>query len=130
MKDIEEKFALIFKYMGIPIEQIQMEASFVKDFEFVEFQFGYLVFYLESYFRITITESEHCELDTIGSTMNYVKSRLKGRANLKISRREIRRVEALKCIPRNNLKTLKVENPDHYLTDRFVLLSKPKCAVL
>lgn len=125
MKGIEEKFALIFKYMGIPVEQIKIESSFVKDFEFVEFQFGYLVFYLESYFRINITEGEFLELDTIGSTMDFVKRKLKKRASLKISRREIRPAGTLKCIPRNSWKASKAKNPDHYLTDRYHFISNP-----
>jgi hypothetical protein len=43
MNQIEEKFSRIFKYMGIPKEQFRLDASFVKDFEFNEFQFNCLV---------------------------------------------------------------------------------------
>jgi acyl carrier protein len=101
MKNIEEKFFCIFKYMGIPKEQIRMDASFLKDFEFEEFQFGYLVFYLESYFRITISENEYPELDTIGSSMDFVKRKLRKRDRLKIMRRKNRPVKTLKSIPLN-----------------------------
>lgn len=85
--------------MGIPKEEIRMNASFVKDFEFEEFQFGYLVFYLESYFRINIRENEYSELDTIGSVVNFVKRKLTVRDRLKISRRKICPLETLKSIP-------------------------------
>ena len=113
--------------MGIPGEQIKIEASFVKDFEFVEFQVGYLIFYVEIYFRITISESDYFELDTIGSTMDFVKRKLKRRDNLKISRREIRPVEVLKSIPRNIFKSTKVWNLTNYSNNRYLFLSK--CAV-
>jgi len=76
MKIIEEKFSLIFKYMGIPKEQIRMEASFAKDFDFEEFQFACLVFYIGSYFKINIRETDYAELNTIGNAMDFVKRRL------------------------------------------------------
>jgi hypothetical protein len=99
MQKTEEKFSLIFKYMGIPTEEIRMDASFVKDFEFEEFQMGYLVFYVGSYFRINFRESEYPELDTIGSSMDFVRRKLKKRDHLKISRRKNRPVETLKSVP-------------------------------
>ncbi len=76
MKIIEEKFSLIFKYMGIHKEQIRMEASFANDFDFEEFQFAYLVFYIGSYFKINIRETDYAELNTIGNAMNFVKRKL------------------------------------------------------
>jgi len=76
MKMIEEKFSLIFKYMGIPKEQIRMEASFANDFDFEEFQFTCLVFYIGSYFKINIRETDYAELNTIGNAMNFVKRKL------------------------------------------------------
>ena len=76
MKIIEEKFSLIFKYMGIPKEQIRMEASFANDFDFEEFQFTCLVFYIGSYFRINIREKDYAELNTIGNAMDFVKRKL------------------------------------------------------
>lgn len=99
MHIVDQKFSRILKYMGIPKEQTRMDASFVKDFEFEEFQFGYFVFYLESYFRININENEYPELDTIGSSMNLVKRKLRKRERLKISRRKNRPIETLKSIP-------------------------------
>jgi len=101
MKKIEEKFSLIFKYMGIPKEQIRMEASFTNDFDFEEFQFACLVFYIGSYFKINIRERDYTELNTIGSAMDFVRRKLKRRANLKISRRENRPKETFESIPRN-----------------------------
>jgi acyl carrier protein len=100
MQKAEKKFFQIFKYMGIPKEEIRMDASFVKDFEFEEFQFGYLVFYLESYFRITIRENEYSKLNTIGNAMNFVRIKLRKREHLKISRRKNRSVETFKSVPR------------------------------
>lgn len=85
--------------MGIPKEQIRPEASFVKDFEFEKFQLGYLVFYVESYFRINIRESDYPELDTIGSSMDFVKRKLRKKERLKISRRKNRSIEMLKSVP-------------------------------
>ncbi|HEY3370620.1 MAG TPA: hypothetical protein VGK10_07225 [Prolixibacteraceae bacterium] len=76
MQTIEEKFALIFKYMGIPIEQITMEASFVKDLDFEEFQFTCLVYYIGSYFKINVTHADYPELTTIGNTINFVRRKL------------------------------------------------------
>lgn len=99
MKNIEEKFSRIFKYMGIPKEEICPEASFIKDFEFEKFQFGFLIFYLESYFRINISENEYSELDTIGNAMNFVRRKLRKKERLKISRRKNRPSETLKSIP-------------------------------
>ncbi len=76
MQTIEENFSQIFKYMGIPQEQIRMESSFTKDFGFEEFQFTCLAFYIGIYFKINIRESEYAELSTIGSTMDFVKRKL------------------------------------------------------
>lgn len=76
MHIIEYKFSQIFRYMGLPEEKIQPEASFVNDFEFKDFQFTCLVFYIGAYFKINIRESDYAELKTIGSTMNYVKKKL------------------------------------------------------
>ena len=100
MKNIDEKFTSIFKYMGIPKEQLRPETSFVKDFGFEEFQFNYLVFYLGSYFKINIRETDYAELNTIGSTMDFVRRKISSSTRLKISRRKIRPVETLKSIPR------------------------------
>jgi acyl carrier protein len=76
MHIIEYKFSQIFKYMGLPVEQIRPEASFVADFDFEEFQFNCLVFYIGSYFKINIREGDYAELNTIGSAMNFVKRKL------------------------------------------------------
>lgn len=76
MHIIEYKFLQIFRYMGLPDQEIRQDASFRKDFDFEEFQFNCLVFYIGSYFKINIVESEYPELETIGSTMNFVKKKL------------------------------------------------------
>jgi acyl carrier protein len=76
MYTIEEKFTQILKYMGIPREQIHENASFVHDFDFEEFQFTCLAFYIGAYFKINIREKDYAELNTIGSTINFVKKRL------------------------------------------------------
>ena len=76
MHIIEYKFSLIFKYMGLPQEQIRPEASFVADFDFEDFQFNCLVFYIGSYFKINIKESDYPELDTIGNAIDFVKRKL------------------------------------------------------
>ncbi len=76
MQSIEEKFTQILKYMGIPREQIRENASFVHDFDFEEFQFTCLAFYIGAYFKINIREKDYAELNTIGSTINFVKKRL------------------------------------------------------
>jgi len=77
MHIIDYKFSQIFKYMGLSKEEIHPEASFVDDFDFEEFQFNCLVFYIGSYFKINIVESDYVELETIGSTVNFVKRKLK-----------------------------------------------------
>lgn len=74
MDQIEEKFSRIFKYMGIPKEQFRLDASFIKDFEFNEFQFDCLVLYLKNYFELNIKESDYTKLNTIGNTLNFVRS--------------------------------------------------------
>ena len=102
MHIIEGKFSQIFKFMGIPTEDLRMDASFIKDFEFEEFQFGFLIFYLESYFRIHIRESDYAELDTIGNTMDFVRRKLKRIERLKISRRKIRKADILKSVPKTS----------------------------
>jgi acyl carrier protein len=76
MHTIEEKFSQIFKYMGIPQEQVKMEASFTKDFDFEDFQFTCLAFYIGIYFKINIRERDYAELNTIGSTIDFVKRKL------------------------------------------------------
>jgi hypothetical protein len=53
-----------------------MEVSFAKDFDFEEFQFACLVFYIGSYFQINIGETDYAELNTIGNAMDFVKRRL------------------------------------------------------
>jgi len=76
MHIIEYKFSQIFKYMGFPKEKIRPEASFIADFDFEDFQFNCLVFYIGSYFKINIKESDYPELNTIGNAMNFVKRKL------------------------------------------------------
>ena len=76
MHIIEYKFSQIFKYMGFPEEKIRPEASFIADFDFEDFQFNCLVFYIGSYFKINIKESDNPELNTIGNAMNFVKRKL------------------------------------------------------
>ena len=76
MHIIDYKFSQIFKYMGLPEQKIRMDASFVNDFDFEDFQFNCLVFYIGSYFKINIVESDYIELETIGSTVNFVKRKL------------------------------------------------------
>ena len=75
MDQIEEKFSRIFKYMGIPKEQFRLDASFIQDFEFNEFQFDCLVLYIKNYFELNITESDYTKLNTIGSTLNFIRSK-------------------------------------------------------
>ena len=74
MNHIEEKFSRIFKYMGIQKEQFRLDASFIQDFEFNEFQFDCLVLYIKNYFELNITESDYTKLNTIGNTMTFVRS--------------------------------------------------------
>ena len=74
MDQIEEKFSRIFKYMGIQKEQFRLDASFIQDFEFNEFQFDCLVLYIKNYFELNITESDYTKLSTIGSTLNFIRS--------------------------------------------------------
>ena len=74
MDHIEEKFSRIFKYMGIQKEQFRLDASFVQDFEFNEFQFDCLVLYIKNYFELNITKSDYTKLNTIGSTLNFIRS--------------------------------------------------------
>ena len=62
--------------MGIPKEQIRKEASFIKDFDFEDFQFTCLAFYIGIYFKINIRERDYAELNTIGNTMDFVKRKL------------------------------------------------------
>ena len=76
MHIIDYKFSQIFKYMGFPEEKIRPEASFIADFDFEDFQFNCLVFYIGSYFKINIKESDYPELNTIGNAMNFVKRKL------------------------------------------------------
>ncbi len=76
MQTIEEKFSQIFKYMGIPKEQIRMEAFFINDFDFDDFQFTCLAFYIGLHFKINIRERDYAEMDTIGNTINLVRRKL------------------------------------------------------
>lgn len=76
MQTVEEKFAQIFRYMGLPKERIHHEASFVKDFDFEDFQFTCLAFYIGIYFKINIREKDYAEMNTIGNTINFVKRKL------------------------------------------------------
>lgn len=75
MDQIEEKISRILKYMGIPNEDIRLDASFVKDFEFNEFQFSCLVYYIKNYFDILIEENDSMELNTIGNTINFIRNK-------------------------------------------------------
>ena len=73
---IEEKFAQIFRYMGLPKDKIRSEASFEKDFDFGEFQFTCLAFYIGIYFKINIREQDYSYINTIGEAMDFVKRKL------------------------------------------------------
>ena len=75
MDQIEEKISRILKYMGIPIEEVRPEASFVKDFEFNDFQFNCLVYYITNYFEIIVRKFDYPQLTTIGSTVNFIRSK-------------------------------------------------------
>ena len=74
MDQIEEKLSRILKYMGIPGEEVRQEASFVKDFEFNDFQFNCLVYYINNYFDIQVGENDYKHFTTIGSTINFIRS--------------------------------------------------------
>lgn len=76
MQTIEEKFSQIFRFMGIPKEKITMDASFVGDFGFDDFQFTCLAFYIGLYFKINIRERDYAELNTIGNAINFVRRKL------------------------------------------------------
>ena len=75
MYQLEEKFSRILKYMGIPSEEIRPEASFASDFEFNEFQFNCLVYYIVNYFDISVSESDYLQLTTIDSTKNFIRNK-------------------------------------------------------
>jgi acyl carrier protein len=75
MDQIEEKISRILKYMGIPDEEVRLDASFVKDFEFNDFQFNCLVYYINNYFDISVSECDYPQLTTIGSTINFIRSK-------------------------------------------------------
>jgi len=75
MEQIEEKFSRILKYMGIPKEEIRPDASFAVDFEFNEFQFNCLVYYISNYFDISVSESDYPQLTTIGNTKNFIRNK-------------------------------------------------------
>ena len=80
MDQIEEKLSRILKYMGIPGEEVRPDASFVKDFEFNDFQFNCLVYYINNYFDIQVGDNDYKQLTTIGSTINFIRS-MKGNYN-------------------------------------------------
>ena len=90
MEQLEEKFSRILKYMGLPKEDIKPDASYAVDFEFNEFQFNCLVYYIHNYFDISVDESDYPQLTTIGSTMNFIRSK-KG-----LFRRSLRTVKSIK----------------------------------
>ena len=75
MYQLEEKFSRILKYMGIPGAEVRPDASFVKDFEFNDFQFNCLVYYITNYFDILVRECDYPQLSTIGSTINFIRSK-------------------------------------------------------
>jgi acyl carrier protein len=75
MDQLEEKISRILKYMGIPNEEIRPDASFVKDFEFNNFQFNCLIYYITNYFDITVGECDYPQLITIGSTINFIRNK-------------------------------------------------------
>ena len=75
MDQTDERFSRILKYMGIPYEEVRPEASFVKDFEFNEFQFNCLVYYIVNYFDIVVMECDYPQLATIGSTRQFIISK-------------------------------------------------------
>jgi len=76
-KTIEEKFSQIFKYMGLPKDQLRKETSFVKDFDFGEFQFTCLAFYIGAYFKINFKEEDYETINTIGDAIDFVKKKFK-----------------------------------------------------
>jgi len=76
MDQTEEKFSRILKYMGIPKEEVRPEADFITDFEFNEFQFNCLVYYIGNYFDIPVRESDYPEINTIGNTINFIRRKI------------------------------------------------------
>ena len=77
MKYIENKFSRIFRYMGIFDHEIYSKASFKKDYEFNDFQFACLIFYIEKYFNINISPEDYIQLDTLKNTIEFVHYKLK-----------------------------------------------------
>jgi acyl carrier protein len=73
MDQIEENISKILRYMGIPNEEVRPNASFVKDFEFNDFQFNCLVYYIINYFDIPVRECDYPQLTTIGSIINFIR---------------------------------------------------------
>ena len=75
MDQIEEKISRILKYMGIQGEEVRPDASFVADFEFNEFQFNCLIYYIRNYFEIPVGESDFQEFNTIGNTISFIRNK-------------------------------------------------------
>lgn len=76
LTEIEEIFFQIFKYMGIPKEQIKMDASFEKDFDFGDFQFTCLAFYIGVYFKINVREEDYTRINTVRDAIDFVRKKL------------------------------------------------------
>lgn len=73
MQSVEESFLQIFRYMGIPKNEIRMDASFTKDFHFNEAQFTCLIFYIGLYFKINVREKDYNEFNTVSGAIEFVK---------------------------------------------------------
>ena len=76
MQNIENKFFRILKYMGISEKLIIKDASFSKDFEFNEFQFSCLYYYISTYFNIEVYQEDYSSIDTIEGVIVFIRRKV------------------------------------------------------
>lgn len=76
MKTIEETFTEIFMYLGVPGEQVSMEASLSTDFGFGELHFSFLALFIKICFDLNIEEKDLVILDTVGNVIDLVKMKI------------------------------------------------------
>jgi acyl carrier protein len=62
--------------MGIPRNEVSMKANLTNDYCFDSYDMNIFLFLLESNFNININDKELPQLQTVGTTVNFIEEKL------------------------------------------------------
>jgi len=75
-KSIRRKLYRVLRKTGVNKENIQLNASFVNDFDFDKIDWTIFTYYLEGIFKISINDDELRRFGSVNDTLHYLKAEL------------------------------------------------------